>query len=321
MNNYIKDSTMFFKHVAKSIDVNLTEFQVIQLSLNFALGLERLLKGILFDINPVYILIEPDFKHSLKCLYSHKIIEESKNSKELASNPNEDVITFRNSLLRVQHVSKVCNENKNLLFNISNARDIIVHHELKGLNIDTLKEILLRDFYTFLDEISKELGIKRNEFIAGSNIKLSRISSTLQTDLDKKVKMILETHQETFKSLKGNGGYLKDKENVTEEILNTPNKEGIKCPSCSNKAVVYLNPIKEYNPFEKDEITIGYEVMKLKCQFCKLSITDSILLDYFDIRDKKIHTVDKCARCDKRLSPDNATGLCNECDEYYGTEN
>ena len=321
MNTYLSDSRKFFKLVSIGIQKNLDDFQVIQLTLNFALGLERLLKGILYDVNPIYILIEPDFKHSLQCLYKEKIIAESKTSKELATNPNEDVITFRNSLLRAQHISKVCYDNKNLLFNISNARDIIVHHELNRLDINSLKEILQRDFYPFLKEISTELSIKKGHFFNGSHIKLSKLSSTLQTDLEKKLKLILEAHQETWLSLKGNKGFVTDKEKVTKNILSTSYKEETKCPSCENSAVIYLQPIKEYNPFEKDEIIIGFEVKKLRCQFCKLEISDSVILDHLEIRDKKIHRKNNCVRCDKELESDNATGLCLECDEYYGTEN
>ncbi len=328
MNNYLFDSGKFFRFVARGIQDNIDDFDTIQLSLNFALGLERLLKGLLYDVNPTYILIEPGFKHSLPLLYAEKIIPETVSSNELAENPNEDVITFRNSLLRAQHISKACFDNKNLLFNISNARDIIVHHELERLEIPKLKEILLRDFYPFLKSISDETSLKQGHFFDGSHIKLSRISSTHQTDLENKLKLLLDTHLGIWKTMKNRGGkqdgksgYVLDKISVTREVLNTPYKEATNCPACSNDAVIYLKPVFEFNRFEKKDILIGHEVKKLKCQYCKLEIQDAAILDHLGIRDKRIEIKKECARCANPLGSDNATGLCEDCDEYYGTEN
>lgn len=291
MNNYHLDSGKFFKLVSIGIKNELNDFQVIQLTLNFALGLERLMKGILYDVNPTFVLIEPGFKHSMQSLYPEKIIEESRNSGELAANPNNDVITYRNSLLRVQHISKACFDHKNLLFSISHARDVIAHHELKNLEIQKLKETLQRDYYPFLKSVSLEIGIAQGHYFDGSHIKLARLSSSLQTDLEQKIKLLLETHLETWNVLKNrdNGGYINDKNNVTYEILNTPYKEEAICPACNNKAVIYLKPVEEYNRFENKNIIIGYEVKKLKCQYCKLEISDSSILDYLEIRDRRVN--------------------------------
>jgi hypothetical protein len=320
MNNYHVDSGKFFRYVSRGIQKEMDGFLVIQLTLNFALGIERLLKGILFDVNPTFILVEPGFKHSMQSLYSSKIIEDSKNSGELSANPNADVITFRNSLLRVQHISKVCYDQKNLLFSISNARDIIVHSELVNLDVNKQREILQRDFYPFLKLISSEISIKRGHYFDGSHIKLSKISGALQTDLVQKINLLLETHFDIWNERKGIAGHIEDKKNVTKEILATLNKEAIECPSCRNEAVIYLKPIEEYNPFEKRSIIIGYEVKKLKCQYCKLDISDSSILDHLGIRDKKVERNQKCARCNKELEQDNASGLCPSCDEHYGME-
>lgn len=321
MNNYHSDSGKFFKYVSRGIQKRLDDFQVIQITLNFALGIERLLKGILYDINPTYILVEPGFKHSMQSLYIDKIIEESKNSGELASSPNNDVITYKNSLLRAQHISKTCYDNKNLLFSISNARDIIVHHELKNLEINKLRDILQRDFYPFMKSVSEEIGIKKGHYFDGTHIKLSKISSSLQTDMVKKIKLLLETHKDIWSDRNGIPGYVEDKTKVTKEIMLTQHKESHECPACKNESVVYLKPIEEFNQFEKRSIIIGYEVKKLKCLFCKLEILDSSILDYLEIRDKKIEKPFICAKCSKALEDDNTTGICQECNEFYGTEN
>lgn len=140
MNDYINDSGLFFKDIAKRINNDIGDFEVINLTMNFAIGLEKLLKGILFDINPTYILIQPEFKNSVQILYKNKLLSGESISTDLAKNPNGDVITFRNSVLRALCISKTTYENKNILFMLSDARDIIAHCELKHIDLPKYKK-------------------------------------------------------------------------------------------------------------------------------------------------------------------------------------
>ena len=64
MNSYFTDSHVLFKDLAKKIsnnEVN-TDMEAIQSTLLFALGIEKLLKGMLFDLNPLFILENAEFK-------------------------------------------------------------------------------------------------------------------------------------------------------------------------------------------------------------------------------------------------------------------
>ncbi len=281
MNSYIKDSGLFFKEVSKGIKDNLSNNDLIQLSFNLALGCERLLKGILYDINPTYIFIEPDFKHSIQVLYKDKIVSESVKSNDLASKPNSDVITFSNSLLRAQIISNSARNHKNTLFAISNIRDIIAHCELSLLDKKKMEEILKRDYYTMIKAFAEEHNIKPYHFFAGSAIKLSRISGALQTDLKKKFELLIDEHKGKWKSLSNTPGFIAEKNKITEEIFNTGNKFKIDCPSCENVALLYYKPVKEFHKIldEMKEVTIGVQPKKLKCQYCKLEISDPALLD------------------------------------------
>lgn len=321
MNNYIEDSGLFFKNVSKGINRDIDGFEIINLTMNMALGLEKLLKGILYDINPTFVLIDPVFKNSIQILYKDKLLHEPDSTSDLIKKPNGDVITFRNSVLRTQCLSETTNDNKNILFNLSDARDIIAHCELKNLDLEKYKTLLLRDFYPLLISYSDELKIKRGHFFSGSHIKLANISSKLQEDLEKEIELILDAHEGKWRSLRGNGGFVTEKKKITSEIIRTPNKEKIDCPACENEAILYLKPILEYNPNIGEEIQIGNEIKKLKCQFCKLEITDSKKFDSLDIKAKDVAIPSLCSRCGDILDSDNATGFCEKCDEYYGTEN
>jgi hypothetical protein len=322
-NPYLNDSLLFFKLVSSGINQNLTKEDSISLLIYLALGIERLLKGILYSINPVYILITPEFKNSLPVFYKSRILPEATGTKEIAESPNEDVITFRNSLLRSQLLSKTANNNKSLLFTISNARDIIAHHELSKLDYDNLKLLLLRDYYPLMKSFSDELSIKPVHIFYGKHIQLARFSSKLQDSIEKKIELKFEAIRATFKMLEPNPGYIEDKDSLTIEAFNKGNKFIAKCPCCGYNALIYAKPIFEFNPYEKVDIKIGYEIKKLKCFYCKLEAVDYKELDYLKISIPPIvdqEKTKKCIKCGLPFIDDRGTGLCHKCDEYYGTE-
>ncbi|MCK8493138.1 hypothetical protein M0L20_14810 [Spirosoma sp. RP8] len=321
-NSYIKDSLVFFEIVSKGIKHTLSDSEVVNLTMLFALGLERILKGILYSVNPIYILVAPEFKNSLPIFYKSKIIADAASIKEIADNPNEDVITFKNSLLRAQIVSKVTYDNKSLLFTIANARDIIAHHELSKLNYETLKLLLLRDYYPLMKSFADELIIKNNSIFHGKHIQLAKYSSKLQDTIEKQIELRFDAIRATFKMLKNNPGYISDKDFLTRESFNKGNKFITVCPCCENEALIYSKPIFEFNHYTKIDVKIGYEIKKLKCFYCKLEIEDYKELDYLEVsipkQDEQEHL---CARCGEVIDNDSGTGLCAGCDEYYGTEN
>lgn len=318
MNNFHQDSLIFFRELSKRIKDKIEDIEVIQLAFNLALGCERLLKGILYDINPTYIYIEPGFKHTVQVIYSSRIVIGAP-SNELAQKPNRDVITFNNSLLRVQTVSETALNHKNILFAISNARDIIAHCELRLLDIKNLREMIQRDFYPMLKSFANELDIKKESYFGGNSLKLSRISSSLQTDLQAKIELLLETHNQKWHVLKGNENYVFDKDKATAQVLSFQFKEKIPCPACNNNSVIYYKPIMEYDNTKLEEIIIGTEAKKLKCQYCKLEITDPAILDYFGIKGQKINPPETCASCGKEL-PFYSSGICEDCEDHYGLD-
>jgi len=325
MNPYQKDALFFFKAVSTGIKSNNSDSEIVHLTLSFSLGMERLLKSILYNVNPLYVLIEPDFKNSLPVIYADKFLTEAKSSKEIASKPNEDVITFRNSLLRSQLVSKTAFENKGLLFNLSDCRDIIAHHQLSKLDLVELKIMLLRDYYPLLKSFAIELGINKPTIFHGKSIELAKLSSKLQDDIEKQIELKFESIRERFKMLENNPGYIANKDLETAMSFSSGNKYKVDCPCCGYTSLLYTEPIYEFNPYEKAEIKIGVSVKKLKCFYCKFETNNYKELDFLKISPPiAIDNEDdlKCSRCGDYYANDGrGSSLCSKCEEYYGTEN
>ena len=74
-NSYYLESFEIFKKLSKDIvDDNFSiSWEKKNATLWLAIGLEKLLKGILYSINPLYILKNPEFKNSIQVFYSDKV--------------------------------------------------------------------------------------------------------------------------------------------------------------------------------------------------------------------------------------------------------
>jgi hypothetical protein len=285
MNRYFRDASIFLAESARRVDDSMQHEAIIQSTLNLALGMERILKGILYDINPTYVLIDPVFKNSVQVLYENRILDACKGSTDLAANVNSDVITFRNSLLRVQIVSSVTYNNKSFLFNLSNARDIIAHNNLSLLEMPKLQLMLQRDFYPLMVQYSGELNIGCSRLLRNNDVNLAKVSEKYQESIEDKLAIKLDLHLRKWQSLSGNAGYAEEKDAVTAEILAHDYKFPVECPACHNTAVLYTKPEFQYNPYEKANIIVGLFIAKLQCRYCKLVIKDYKEIDFLGLSE------------------------------------
>lgn len=286
-NNYHKDASFLFKRISKNIaDNNLrTEWDVINNVLFFAIGVEKLLKSMIFDVNPLYILESPDFKNSCGFTYSGFV----KNSDELSKSQNEDVIAYQSSVFRAMVFSETVTSQKNTLMKLKNARDIIVHNNFNGLDIDELRTLLKRDFYPLLSKLADEHNISAQQnFFNNLNSQLAEISSSLQSSIEEKIRLKMESSQSYWNTKKGTHTYnIKETKLKTAELLKSANRFPTECPSCKNFAVLHSAPVMEYNAYSKSMEITGFNVKALDCEFCKLNISDYKELDFLNIKPEE----------------------------------
>jgi len=283
-NEFHKDAFILLKKVAKEIaDEELTNDQkVIENVLFFAIGIEKLLKAMIYDINPLFILETPDFKNAVPLLYDSQIKDKS----EIAKNPNEDVIAFHSSVMRATTFSKAVLENKNTLMKLKNARDIIVHHNFNKLDVSELKILLQRDFYPLLSSFSDEHNFGgQTNFFNNLHSKLARISSALQNDIQKQIRLKLEASSSHWDTIKGVNTFDKRKcEHKTAEMLSKDIAFPFECPSCNNYGVVFTSPVLEFDTYRNEMRQTGSETKAFKCYFCDLEVTDYKELDFLKVK-------------------------------------
>ena len=282
-NTYKRESSEILKRVARAISKKelTSSWDVITNTLWFAIGVEKLMKSFLIEINPLYILEKPEFKNSVLAEYGTNIKDKSECAKVL----NEDVISFQPSVFRMTVFSETVLKHKNTLMKLKNARDIIVHHNFSKLDIKQLRLLLNRDFYPFLSELGEEFNVNY-EMLYFNNTKsqLAEISSGLQEDINKQIKIKLEGKRAYWKVNDSNPNFNKTKiELRTVAKLNDNHVYPANCPSCFNIGLVFTSPIMEYDAAVNNLVETGLNTKAFKCEFCKFETSDYKELDALKI--------------------------------------
>lgn len=288
-NKYLKDASYFLIRAGGFIEPEMTKDDVIEALLFFALGTERILKGILFNLNPIYVYKTQDFKNTVPLLYIERLLPNYNQNKEISKSPDADVLTFKLSLMRAKSISVTSEKNTSMLFSLSNFRDIIVHNELSSLDIEKSKKLLLRDFYPLIRDFSTELDLPINYFLGPREIKLASISSEHQESIEEKLNIKLDSHRKRWEQLKNVSGFaekMKSKTGMAYQAFRERRDKFIEiteCPACNNDALLTVEVDFDYS--EGQVQPMGVFVSKLNCLFCKLTIEDYDEIDHLKLND------------------------------------
>ena len=288
-NEYMDDSPFFLTRAAAKTKERMSKEGVIEATLFLALGVERLLKGILFDLNPVYVYKSQDFKNTVSLLYGNKLVSEWAKNKEISGSPDADVLTFKLSLLRTKAVSKAAEKHTSMLFALSNWRDVIAHNALSMLDIEKCRTLLLRDFYPMVRDFSSELNLSMSRLLGSHEIRLASLSASHQESIEEKVKVRLDAHARRWAQLQNVPGYATKMKNKNDSALRAAaNKrdvfvELVPCPACENEAILTAEVDFDYD--DGNVWPTGAFVSGLKCFYCKLEIEDYDEIDHLELHD------------------------------------
>lgn len=283
-NEYLKDAAFFLRKTSAAIEEDMKKEIIIDALLFFALGMERILKGILFNLNPVYVYKIQDFKNTVSLLYKKSLLPSHKKNKEISQKPDADVLSFKRSLIRAKSISITTEKNTSLLFLLSNLRDTIAHNKLSDLNLQKSKTLLLRDFYPLIKDFSDELNQNITRFLGSYKIRLSSISAKHQESIEDKVKMKLDSHKMRWEQLKTTSGFIEKMKAKTELIYqSSKNVDVTDCPACDNTALLTVEVDYDYS--EGQVRPMGIFASQLKCLFCKLLVLDYDEIDYLKLND------------------------------------
>lgn len=282
MNEFLRDGCRFTQRAVEQIvDPGVRDEESI---LNLALGSERLLKGLLFELNPTFVYKNPDFKHMVAVLHSERV---QKGSEEVARKPEQDVISFRQAVARACAVSPSVLRHKSFYYRLSSQRDIVAHCPLSQLNETTCHNILRRDSYSILTDLANELSLSPRTLFGSKSTGLGTLCAKNQDDVEKRVATRLDVHRRKWEEIEQTPGQREKRAKRTrariETLGNHPDyvAREIGCPACGESAIVVVE--LEYDIVDREPVIAGAFVTELRCLYCKLVVSEYDEIDYLNL--------------------------------------
>ena len=249
----------------------------------FAIGVERFLKATLWEINPVFVYTDQSFKNVAPLLYKPRLEPSFKNNKEFSQRIDSRVLSFRPALYRAKEFSRTVNKHFNTILKLGEYRDIIVHRQLKEINIKEIKEFLLQHFFNISKEYARERGISLPELI-GDRIKgLPFLTNKYRGDVGKKIKKKLRYYKKEWLALKKDPSQADKLKSLSQTYINPEAYDHAKCPACENVAVFYAKIDYDYS--DGQTYPVGVYPTSLRCPFCGFYTDDSSEMDYLKLHD------------------------------------
>ncbi len=272
MNPFKRDAPVFLGRALASALSEPKGEDVFPGILLAALGFERLLKAILWSVNPTYTLIDTSFKNSAPAIYREHIKQVgSKSQDEVADKPNTDVLSFRVAVLRAGLFSKCVDGNRGTLLKLSHLRDLLAHCDLSNLNQEDAREFFLGSIFPLVEEFANEGWIDLAKVSGGKANQLSLIAVDHTPDLEARVARRLAHHRKVYAARKP------EELARLKNLPAPPHRYGtwydkMTCPACGNTASVKFEV--DFDIEDGHAVPVGMFVDKLACPFCDLSATD-----------------------------------------------
>ncbi len=285
-SDYLADAKKLILLSSPHIKASMTPEEAVQGALLFALGIEKLLKYLLAEINPIFILKIADFKHSAPSLYSDRIVSTGKTD-EIDTKPDSDVITFRISLSRSKVFSKVANKYSQLLFTLAHWRDIIAHRPTSELDLVKVELMLKKDAVPLIREFSEEQNISLSDFFGSEETRLSELSQQLtnREQFETEMNQLLANHKTIWEHRSANAELISQANDLTSSLLKHSGVDfaydEVPCPACGNLCVIRIEP--DYDYADGESYLSGVYAEQLHCYYCGLNMDTYEALDFVDV--------------------------------------
>ncbi len=282
MNEWFEDAGRFLRHATQEYSAALSGMQLFDCVALTAFGVERILKGILWEVNPVFVLKEAAFPHSVQSIYADRILEPRTRQKSaLANKPNKEVLSYRVALGWAATVSSVTRDHTALLYRLADQRDTVAHRLLSELSEEDLKRLLFGHVPDLLRAYARELTISLSHFVGGHEVRLASLAIDFKSDVPEQVQARLYAHLKKFEGLKGVEGYCAAAEAKTMAVdAGNLDWESMQCPACRNTALAEVDIEVDYDHKLAEFEIAGKNVIQVRCHFCKLRVSDFAELDW-----------------------------------------
>lgn len=287
-SEYLTDSQRLIRMSSAHICENMSYEQIVHSMTFFSFGIERLLKHILFNVNPVFVLKNGDFKNAAPCLYKERFISTEKNE-QISVKPNHDVITFRTAMQRALLFSSAVQKNKQLLYALAQYRDTLAHRPTSEIDITKACRLIARDGVCLVEDICSELSVTPSDFFGEDLKRLDNLSKKIvtQENLTQTMESLFSEHMKIWDNRKINESFVSHADVITESKLSSSGHdysyENFTCPACTNEAIARIVADYEFDKVDQTAFVTGVFVDEIHCYYCDLHLDDYEELDFVDI--------------------------------------
>lgn len=282
MNPYKRDAIDILRKTSRHLVNKLDRVDGYTTILMCAVGFEKLLKGLLLDINPIYIYKNQEFKNTALVVYSSRIKTNTEQCNELAKKPNNDVLSFRSSLWRAIIFYDSLQNHKQFLYWLAGERDIIAHKNCSQLNLKQIISTILSNYHDTILDICTESGIDNKSIFAEHSDELLNLASKAKNTerIQKAAQELISTHNKIWedKNLSQRElDLIKGRINFARTI---PHPDSFwlehECPACGNTGMIKVGSEQDEDNF------FSFGVDGFYCLYCDIAIEDYDLIKYFD---------------------------------------
>lgn len=281
-NSFFFDATSFISKANELIKPKMDDNEAILALLLSAIGFEKILKGILYEVNPLFICPKPSFEESSEALYSNLFVEQ-KQTKDIT---DLETISFNTAIQRAKVFSKTVLSHISLLYKLVNTRNVIAHNICVKIDRSFIRPFLLREFTPLIREFNEEFRFKKDTFFTS----LPWIISLYVEEKEEQVKDLadeilekFQKHHSLWESRKSDISFMENKSLLTIKSEQKGESIIIPCPACNNISLLHYKPDFEYS--DRQAWFNGLYATELECFFCDFNVREYDEIDYLRLND------------------------------------
>lgn len=295
MNEFFNDATYNFNRCAKLLKEGMAKGEIEDALMQFAFGVERVFKGIVFDVNPLFVMENGSFENALGVLYRDKLIEPHRSNTEKTANSKEgfntQYLAFKGSMLRAAKFSKAVEDSIGAFLKLSDMRGVVAHRPMSRLNHAAANRFLLKLFMPTVSNFAAEERIVLANCIKDARPDLAEITKrVIDTDkLRERMDALFEGHRAEWEKISDKPDLVARIKRETDEIYRYRNSERhadeYQCPACDNMGIVYIEADWDVEGSGGVPFMTGVYVSGFECKFCGLELTDPEEFDYLRLNE------------------------------------
>lgn len=303
MNDYKREGLRWLRRAAAVIPlVDPTQEDWLQVNspsqdeiddsiLFFAFGVEKLLKGVLHEINPLFIYENTDIEKMAGVLYRDKMTEglgKAFDTSKKKWRASFRVHTGSTSLTHAKHFSQVACDYTSTLVTLFEERGAVAHQVPSNMSPDALK-LVQKHFSPITEAFIAELNLDPSQIYAEERRKALREMCEQIESKDQfadKQTQLVETHLGIWRSRESKDVEIELATAKTKLVLTRdPGSDRFycesRCPACEQCAVLLCEVDGEY--VDGEAVVTGAFVVQLDCMFCGIKLEGHEQIDYFHL--------------------------------------